>query len=311
MRKRRGRNGGRIEPAADILCKHNCVQNMISHEFTANGPLRPRFFGYAQCLDIPMFLYGFAPFKLCSRQARRKQWKMGMQRKRRAWPRCAGIIVRGRSFTQGDLVFIRGLIRSHPAWGRTKLSEVVCDALGWTQPNGRAKDRACRVALARLENLGFLRLPARLIERGGQPPLTEAVSETVFLKSVVVMPKAIECRRVESNRERRLWNSLIATYHYLGLARSVGRVIRYLIFGDNQLVGAISFVDCAWSCAPRDALLSSCGYDPRTIREIVITNNRFLILPMVRIPNLASRVLDDSFVNLPPVSGHLARDDAR
>ena len=216
---------------------------------------------------------------------------MGTQRRRIVWRRCEGALVRGRIFTQTDLVLIRKLIRSHPTWGRTKLSIATCELLGWIQPSGRPKDRACRVALRKLEEQGFLRLPKRIVERGGKPPLTVLFAETDTQPMVTAMPHFVECRRVVTSADRRLWNSLIASYHYLGLSRAVGRGIRYLVFGDDELIAAISFADCVWSCAPRDLLLSKLGYDAKALREVVITNNRFLILQTVTVPNLASRIL--------------------
>ncbi len=94
--------------------------------------------------------------------------------RRRIWPKCNGILIRDRLFSHQDLVAIRKLIRNNGSWGRTRLSEEVCSHLGWFQRNGRLKDRACRVALLRLEELGYLSLPPRLAENGGRPPRVPA-----------------------------------------------------------------------------------------------------------------------------------------
>ena len=221
-------------------------------------------------------------------------------RKRKVWPICGGIVVRGRLFTQKDLVNLRGLIRAHPKWGRTKLSVEACDLLEWNQPNGRAKDRACRVAMLRLEELGLLRLPKKIINNGGRPPATDSLSATLVLPEMTAMPNVVECRLVQSQTDSRLWNSLIASYHYLGLSTPVGRLVRYLVFGDGEVVSAISFTECAWSVSARDFILRTVGWDFATIRSHVIGNNRFLILPTIRVPNLASRILAESLrkVNL-------------
>ena len=211
---------------------------------------------------------------------------MGRQRKSKVWPRCNGVVIRGRLFTQHVLVMLRGLIRSHPHWGRTKLSISACEILNWMQANGRTKDRACRVAFLRLEKQGFLQLPKRILDRGGQPPTIEALGgETVKLRTVAIMPPVVECRLVRSRADSRLWNTLIASHHYLGLVTPVGRVLRYLVFGDNMLLGAILFHGLCVEHHPRDSVLLAMGYDRSTIREIVITNNRFLILPSVTVPN--------------------------
>src|SRR5579872_3545294 len=132
------------------------------------------------------------------------------------WKKTAGLIVRGRPFTQVELVKIRRLIRAHPTWGRTRLSEEVCRAFRWYQANGRLKDRACRVALLKLESFGYLKLPPRKLDRGGRPPYCPPLG-TSTLNTVVAMPKNLECRAVECRHDAGTWNALIANHHYLGL----------------------------------------------------------------------------------------------
>lgn len=209
---------------------------------------------------------------------------------RTLWPKTAGIVVRGRLFLQSDLVSIRKLVRTHPSWGRTKVSEEVCRLLNWHQENGRLKDRACRVALLKLEALGYLRLPTKKLDRGGQPPRADLAC-LIHETDVSQMPHSIELALVKSAQQSRLWNSLIARHHYLGLATPVGRLIRYLVVGDGEILGAISFSEAAWSITGRDEILCKLGLDRNGIRSAVVSNNRFLILPHVRIQNLASKVL--------------------
>jgi hypothetical protein len=185
------------------------------------------------------------------------------------------------------------MIRENPSWGRTRLSEKVCECFSWYQANGRLKDRACRVALLKLESLGYLKLPQRKQDGGGRPPSVE--HDPIISESQIhQMPVEIELRYAQDRSEKRLWNSLISKYHYLGLSTPVGRLIRYLIYGDGNLLGAISFSESAWNVGPRNQLLSSVGIPSDSIRDVVIGNNRFLILPFVRVPNLASRILGQS-----------------
>ena len=216
--------------------------------------------------------------------------KLERSRAPRRWPYCREIVVRGRRFSQKDLVIIRGLIRRYPHWGRTAISVRVCEELGWRQPNGRLKDRACRVALLRLENMGYLRLPERKVERGGRPPHGHRGVPTPLV-AVKTMPDEISITRVGRRDDSQIWNSAVSRYHYLGLATPVGRLIRYLIYGDGNLLGGISFSECAWSLGARDYLLANAGIPEASWRDSVINNNRFLILPSVEVPNLASRIL--------------------
>ena len=91
-----------------------------------------------------------------------------------------------------------------------------------------------------------------------------------------------------------MWNAIVAQHHYLGLATPVGRLIRYLVFGNDDMVGAISFSECAWNVGPRNGVLCEVGLSESDIRGHVVGNNRFLILPNVNVPNLASRILAQS-----------------
>lgn len=90
----------------------------------------------------------------------------------------------------------------------------------------------------------------------------------------------------------RLFNGLLAGYHYLGHRNTVGENLRYLV-GDRmgRPVACALFGSAAWKCADRDAYV---GWD-RVTRERnlqrLTNNTRFLILPWVVVPHLASHVL--------------------
>lgn len=206
------------------------------------------------------------------------------------WPKCNGIVVRGRHFSQSDLVLIRKLIRTNPSWGRTKLSQVLCDKLDWHSPSGLPKERGCRVALLRLESLGFLVLPTKKTETGGRPP---NIFRGLQLddQPISSMPAEIQIRIVENERESLQWNSIIAQFHYIGLATPVGRLLRYFVYGDDKLLGLVSFSEPAWSVTARDSILTEIGFNQSKVRDYTISNNRFLIMPFVNVKNLASRVL--------------------
>lgn len=101
----------------------------------------------------------------------------------------------------------------------------------------------------------------------------------------------IEVTPVRGRRESATWNELIATYHYLGYVPLCGAQLRYLVTAFPGVIGALSFGPSAWKCAPRDAHI---GWDAKT-REarlhLVVGNARFLILPGLHVPHLASKIL--------------------
>ena len=67
---------------------------------------------------------------------------------------------RGRTVTDEDLSFLRKLIADQPTLSRRGLSQQVCQAWNWRQPNGALKDAVCRGLLLRLHREGYLQLPA-------------------------------------------------------------------------------------------------------------------------------------------------------
>jgi hypothetical protein len=79
--------------------------------------------------------------------------------------------------------------------------------------------------------------------------------------------------------------------HYLGHPRLVGEHIRYLAYLQGQVVACLGWASAAFKVHPRDQFI---GWDTTTRRRklcFVANNVRFLILPWVRIPHLASKVL--------------------
>jgi hypothetical protein len=90
----------------------------------------------------------------------------------------------------------------------------------------------------------------------------------------------------------RWFNGLLAAYHYLGHRNTVGENLRYLVRDRHgRPVACALFGSAAWQCAARDAYI---GWD-RVTRErnlqMLTNNTRFLVLPWVRVPHLASHVL--------------------
>lgn len=208
---------------------------------------------------------------------------------RKSWPVCHGVTIRNRHFSQHDVVFIRRQIRDHKNWGRTRLSEELCKRFDWRQPNGRLKDRACRVALLRLEALGYLKLPTRKVQNGGKPPKSN-LSIHFDDAQMTEFPSELRICRVDS-KSAKIWNSCIAQHHYLGLPTSVGRSVRYLAYSGPRLLSAISFGEPAWNVSSRNRVLNLLGYDDELIRKFVVCNTRFLILPGIQVRNLASHLL--------------------
>jgi hypothetical protein len=84
----------------------------------------------------------------------------------------------------------------------------------------------------------------------------------------------------------------LAEFHYLGYRGAVGENLQYtLTDASGRLLACLLFGSPAWKCRARDEFI---GWSAprRQERLYLITNNmRFLILPFVKVPHLASWIL--------------------
>jgi len=91
--------------------------------------------------------------------------------------------------------------------------------------------------------------------------------------------------------ERSRWDATMRQHHYLGFHSLVGESIRYVALWQDQWLALLGWAAAALKCQPRDQWI---GWPPwlKWLRLPFIANNtRFLLLPPIRIPNLASRIL--------------------
>lgn len=81
-------------------------------------------------------------------------------------------------------------------------------------------------------------------------------------------------------------------FHYLGFGGAVGENLQYIVRdGHERLLACLVFGSAAWKCQSRDQFI---GWNPEQRRRNLCglaNNSRFLILPWVKVPGLASWVL--------------------
>jgi len=96
-----------------------------------------------------------------------------------------------------------------------------------------------------------------------------------------------------------LWDRWVSRHHYLGYRRLLGHRLKYLAFFKDRPVAALSWSAPALKLAARDRFIGwSPGQRKRHLHQLA-ANSRFLILPWVQIPNLASHVLALNIARLP------------
>ena len=203
---------------------------------------------------------------------------------------------RGREIRAADVAFLRQLIADHPDLSRRALSVRVCQAWNWTRPNGQWPDQVCRSLMLRLYREGHIELPAPK-----KMPLNNAIRhrqvrtvvgvDTGPLEGTLRSLGPLEIRLVRRAEGEDLFAQLLRDHHYLGYTRPVGEHLKYLILAGNRPVACLG-----WGSAPlkldlRDRFVGAPKESYRHNLPLIAYNTRYLILPWVRVPHLASHLL--------------------
>lgn len=210
------------------------------------------------------------------------------------------MLVAGREFSEQIIERIRLRVREDPSVTRTGLSREVCSWLDWRAVDGRPKQMSCRVALLTLARRGIIELPqsrgavaARRADDQGEwfwPQVRQSLAE---LGRVWLTP--VDSTQPQLSQQ---WWAMMRTHHPLGAGPLCGAQLRYLIVSEAGVLGGLSFSAPAWRLAARDQWI---GWDDASRQAglaKVVGNSRFLILPTVNVPHLASHVLSRALSRL-------------
>ncbi len=203
----------------------------------------------------------------------------------------------GQYFNAEIIERIQRAVESEPEISRRALSRQVCEWLEWQSPNGKLQEMSCRKALQQLHRRGKITLPdqkgsyafqrTKSSKKQEPPQVAQICCSLEELGSLEIVP--ITSRYSKASRE---WNQLLDAYHYLGSGPLCGAQIRYLIRSQNYgWLGGLSFSAATWRLKSRDELI---GWSERARRQNlqrIVCNSRFLIVPSVRVANMASHVL--------------------
>jgi hypothetical protein len=210
---------------------------------------------------------------------------------------------RGREVTDAEVAFIRELIATHPTLSPRRLSEELCRAWNWVQPNGRPRDMVCRGLMLALHRKGHIRLPQRrctppnpLLKRS-KPAAVEVDRRPLQTSLRTLGPLRFE--QVRRTRQEPLFNSLIEQHHYLGYTQPVGEHLKYLVFAQERLVACLAWSSAPRHLGPRDRFIGWSAEARRRNIHLIATNMRFLIFPWVEVRHLASHILGRMARQLP------------
>ncbi len=202
---------------------------------------------------------------------------------------------RGRTVTDADVAFIRELIAAHPTLSRRALSKKLCEAWNWVQPNGALRDMVCRGLMLALHRAGQIELPkqrqtpANPLAKRSRPAAVDI--ERTPIREGLSRLGPLRFEQVRRTKQEPLFNGLVEQHHYLGYTQPVGEHLKYLVLAQDRPLACL-----AWSSAPRhlgcrDRFIGWSAQARRQNIRLIAYNLRFLILPWVEVPHLASHIL--------------------
>jgi hypothetical protein len=204
-------------------------------------------------------------------------------------------ILQGRRITAHDIETVKDLILSNPSWNRTRLSKELCVLWNWRRATGDPKDIACRTLLRKLEHLGYIRLPKGK-HTNDSPARRNNIEEVPHcqrpIQCLLKNLHPISVQLVEKGYGLKLFKYLISKHHYLGWSGTVGENLKYLICDvKDRPLGCMMWGAAAWKVQTRDRYI---GWNTEVrCRKLsfLVNNNRFLILPWIKVSHLASHIL--------------------
>jgi hypothetical protein len=208
--------------------------------------------------------------------------------------------IQGLDLSEDQLGWLQSWVDAHPEWSRFRLRRELCLQWGWRNAVGQLKTFAARSLFSKLELLGQLRLPPVRAEMRRVRPwsrqaraLNYALEEASPITGALSALQPVELRvlPVGSAAQRRA-EAQLARFHYRGLDRPVGAHLYYLAVDRQGRELAVMLLGAAaWRCAARDRWLGWSEVQRQSRLAQLANHARFLLLPGVQVPHLASHLL--------------------
>lgn len=204
--------------------------------------------------------------------------------------------IRRRVIYYTDIDLINNLLDKEGHLGRSHISRCLCRIWEWKQENGSYKEIACRDLLRRLDSKGYIKLPPILhpARRRGYKNKTEIPIEldtSELQLQLKTVKDNVDIKQVRGTSDEKLFNGLIGKYHYIGYFQGAGKQLKYIVYLDKRPIACLGFGVSALKVECRDKFIGWNSETRQNNLNIVVDNSRFLILPWVKIPHLASYIL--------------------
>jgi len=203
----------------------------------------------------------------------------------------------GRYFSKKELAYVQQTVKTFSNLSQTELAETLCEHLHWVTAKKRNKINACLSALAKLEKLGYITLPAKRAQKKRESRAIAWTSQSapgIPIECELDSLGRIQLERVTDKADVSLWNELVDRHHYLGYHHPVGASLKYFVIANSptrQILGCLQFSASVWHLADRDNWIGWQTKDREQRLNLIINNSRFLILPWIKVNNLASHAL--------------------
>ena len=202
----------------------------------------------------------------------------------------------GRVLTASELNLVRQIIADFPHLSQAELAHTVCELLEWRRPNGKLKSPECVEWLQKWQGHdGLPALPALRVTkpRGAHRFQADPQSDPHLpLRGRLSDYQPLRLHLLEDLAGRRLFQQYIQRYHPLGYRVPYGAQLRYLVrTASEDVLACLLFTSAAWRMAPRDAWIGWSDPARRANLPLLVNNGRFLILPWIEVPHLASHIL--------------------
>ena len=206
-------------------------------------------------------------------------------------------IVQGRKISRVEIAEIEALIEANPRWSRWRLSRVLAQRWQWYAASGQLKDMAARTLLLKLHQRELIRLPQRRQPPGRRgPPASPELFDALIPQTIIADLSSLRPLRIQVVRPKEpdyhRFQRYLVRHHYLGYGGPVGENMGYLIGTQaGEDLACLLFGAAAWKCAARDRWLGWSAQQRVQGLPFIANNSRFLILPWVQVPHLASHLL--------------------
>jgi hypothetical protein len=245
----------------------------------------------------------------------------------------------GISFSVRQIQIIRELIVSKNPSNRNIIAREICNKFELYQPNGAIRLATVLTILNRMEMDNVIFMPQKQKRSPIDGRSTKKGQFIAFSGEEETNHLAINDIRfslVVNKNDSALWRNIIQQYHYIKTYRMFGPCLRYLVYGKviknvpnptstaefknpdktedsdkncnwwesnqtsgEQLLAVLGFGAGAWQLSSRDEFIGWNNEQRVANLRYVVGNTRFLILPWIKSPNLASRILGGIIRQIP------------